>query len=402
MIAPLPPNEAERLAKLRSYNILDSLTEEEYDDLTYVASAVCGAPVSMISFIDQERQWYKSTRGIDPNLRQTPREIAFCAHTILDPTQPTVVEDMRKDPRFADNPFVAEDPHAVFYAGVPIVSDDGFALGTICVIDLQPRTLSEEQVEVLRKLSRQAWKLIELRQTAQQSKELLKQRVTAYRELTDFSYIIAHDLKAPLRNIMQACTLLEEDLGDKLGEDEKKLLEIITSRAYDARNLVNGVLRYSRATRGLLDSVGEVDLPELVAHAGEQVGLSEGVTLCYVGEVEKIRTSRIALLQILQNLIGNAVKFRRPEAPCAVTVDCRRTDLAYHFTVADQGVGIPEKLLKSVFDLFYTTGNTREGEHHGVGLTIVQRLVSELGGEVKVSSVVGEGTTFSFTLRDAE
>lgn len=402
MIAPLPPNEAERLAKLRTFNILDSLSEEEYDDLTYVASAVCGAPVSMISFIDQERQWYKSTRGIDPELRQTPRGVALCAYTILDPTQPTVVEDMRKDPRFADNPLVVKDLRAVFYAGVPIVSNEGFALGSICVIDLQPRTLTEDQVEALRKLSRQAWKLIELRETVQQCGNLLKQRATAYRELTDFSYIIAHDLKAPLRNIMQACTLLEEDLGGKLGGDEKKLLDIITSRAYDARTLINGVLRYSQATRGLLDSVGEVDLPDLVLHAGEQVGLTEGATLLYVGGVKTMRTSRIALLQILQNLIGNAVKFRRQEGPCTVTIDCQRMDDAYRFTVADQGVGIPEKLLKTVFDLFYTTGNTQGGENHGVGLTIVQRLVRELGGEVTVTSVEGEGTTFSFTLRDSE
>lgn len=161
MSYPLPENESERLESLRLFNILDTPAEKDFDDLTEIAALICGAPISAISLLDAGRQWFKSKVGFAAS--ETPREIAFCSHTILQ-DEVFVVPNTTEDERFADNPLVTSDPNIRFYAGAPIVTEEGNALGTICVIDIVPRTLSPEQENALQSLSRQAMRLLKLRQ----------------------------------------------------------------------------------------------------------------------------------------------------------------------------------------------------------------------------------------------
>jgi len=160
MTAPLPANEAERLKALKEYHILDTETEQSYDDITTLAAHICGVPVAMISLVDEVRQWFKSKVGVDQ--QQTSREVAFCAHAILE-NKPFIVRDATKDKRFADNALVTGEPHIRFYAGIPLINPEGLALGTLCVIDHQPRRLSAEQQKALQALSRQVMALLEFR-----------------------------------------------------------------------------------------------------------------------------------------------------------------------------------------------------------------------------------------------
>ncbi|HKC25096.1 MAG TPA: ATP-binding protein, partial [Thermoanaerobaculia bacterium] len=156
--ATLRPDEAERLAALRRCGILDTEPEPAYDDLTLVASIVCSTPIAAITLVDERRQWFKSIIGLP--VRETSRDLSFCAHTILE-ADVLVVPDALADARFSDNPLVTSEPRIRFYAGAPLVTSDGHALGTLCVVDRVPRTLTPAQISCLRALARQAVNLIE-------------------------------------------------------------------------------------------------------------------------------------------------------------------------------------------------------------------------------------------------
>lgn len=150
---PIIENEAARLASLRSFGILDTPAEAAFDELVELAAWTCHAPIAALTLIDRDRQWFKSSIGLD--VTETDREIAFCAHSIAH-DQTVVVPDAKLDPRFAENPFVTGDPEIRFYAGVPIIVDDGAALGTLCVLDTRPRSLFADERRALEILARQA------------------------------------------------------------------------------------------------------------------------------------------------------------------------------------------------------------------------------------------------------
>lgn len=170
MKAPIPDNEAERLAALREYHILDTAAEQTYDDITALAAYLCEVPIAMISLVDESRQWFKSRLGL--NERETPRDVAFCAHAILQ-SEPLIVRDALKDSRFSDSALVTRSPHIRFYAGFPLTSPEGFALGTLCAIDRRPRQLSAEQKTAMQALARQVMALLELRRVSARMAEVL-------------------------------------------------------------------------------------------------------------------------------------------------------------------------------------------------------------------------------------
>jgi GAF domain-containing protein len=156
----LPVDEKARLTALQRYSILDTLPEQIYDDVTALASLVCGTPMSLVSLVDADRQWFKSTVGVD--MRETPRSLSFCAHT-LGTAKTLIVKDAQKDPRFLDNPAVTGQPGIRFYAGAPIVEPNGHVLGTVCVIDTAPRALTPIQIAALEALARHTMALMEMR-----------------------------------------------------------------------------------------------------------------------------------------------------------------------------------------------------------------------------------------------
>jgi len=206
-MAPIPNNEAERLAAVRSLEILDTSPEVAYDEIGELAAQLAQCPVAYVSFMDDDRLWLKAKYGLPPGLNQCPREIAFCATTICG-TEMVVAPDLTQDSRFNEIPFVTGEPHFKFYCGMPLITSEGYALGTLCVIDFEPRKLSFEQVESIRRLARQVLAQIELRRRlveldlAVKALERAKNDVTAEKARTEELLLnilpasIADELKA--------------------------------------------------------------------------------------------------------------------------------------------------------------------------------------------------------------
>jgi GAF domain-containing protein len=160
MSIPTPPNERKRLEVLWQYDVLDTLPEQIFDDLTELAALICEAPIALISLLDENRQWFKSRIGL--GLTETPREVSFCTHAIMQPDL-FIVPDATKDPRFAQSPLVVLPPRVRFYAGAPLITPDGYALGTLCILDTIPREIGSEKKSALRILARHIVSLLEVR-----------------------------------------------------------------------------------------------------------------------------------------------------------------------------------------------------------------------------------------------
>jgi GAF domain-containing protein len=180
MKKPAATNEARRLKVLWQYDVLDTVPEEVFDDLTELAARICEAPIALISLVDEDRQWFKSKVGV--TVSETSRDISFCAHAVKQ-QELFIIPDATKDLRFANNPLVTSDPKIRFYAGAPLITPDGHALGTLCVIDKVPRELRPDQQQALRVLARHVMTQLELRRHAKELAEAHEARDTTKDEL---------------------------------------------------------------------------------------------------------------------------------------------------------------------------------------------------------------------------
>src|SRR5687768_743336 len=199
-------NELARLAALRSYQILDTAAEQAFDDLALLASQICNTPIALITLIDEDRQWFKARVGV--TVDETERSLAFCAHAILDAGNIMLVPDATRDDRFRENPLVIGDPHIRFYAGAPLVTPDGHALGTLCVIDSRSRTLTADQREALDALRRQVESQLQLRRNLIELDEALsaRDRAEAEQAATMSELRAAHENVRRLSALMPFCS----------------------------------------------------------------------------------------------------------------------------------------------------------------------------------------------------
>ncbi len=274
MIKPdKPENEAERLSSLSDYHILDTLPEQAYDDIATIAAQICGVPIALISLIDKDRQWIKARHGIPSAIREIPREISCCAHTILKPDEILEVEDALKDDRFCDNPLVVNEPNIQYYAGATLTNKEGTTLGTLCVIDHKPNKLTEAQRNALMALSRQVMALLELRKETldfDRSKSHLQ-------ELVENISDVVYDLDE-LGNF----TYVNPALTELSGYSEEELLQ----KAYydlvhpDAMEAL-GQFYYEQIKKGSDSSYYEFPI---VTKNGEMVWLGQTVKIFFEGD----------------------------------------------------------------------------------------------------------------------
>ncbi|MFC4688853.1 ATP-binding protein [Dokdonia genika] len=396
MKKPVPPiNEQERLKALRSYELLDTLPEEAYDTITKLASYICDTPISLVTLLDVDRNFLKSRLGIE--FSESPRDISFCGHAILTENPIFIVEDARVDERFQDNPLV-KDFKAIFYAGVPLKTQDGHALGTLCVYDHKPRTLDEKQQEALLGLAKQVILLFEARKRNIELQKSQQETTARNNRLEDFARLIAHDLKSPLSSIEGLVNQLNEDYAEENDEDFTVFMEHLSTSTKSMRSYIDGLLEYYRADN-LLVTKDDASLDTIVSEV-KNLHKSSDVTITLNKNIDLKAVPVVAIEQVISNLIDNGVKYNTSEHP-EITLSGTITKDFYSISVADNGVGIPEDKQAHIFEPFKTMGtNDRNGNKGtGMGLATVKKLVEALGGTITVDSTVGKGSIFTFTIR---
>lgn len=415
--APLPENEETRLQVLRNYQILDTLPEEALDDIVFIASRICKTPIAVISLVDENRQWFKAKIGLD--VSETPREFAFCAHAILE-TEALVVPDTLKDKRFADNPLVTGEPGIRFYAGAPLLTADGYAIGVLCVVDRVPRELDREQLRALSALSRQVIEYLELRRSSkllredvakrkQMEKELLKSKDAAEiatQAKSDFLAVMSHEVRTPLNAVIGMTRLL---MGTPLSKEQEEYVSTIHLSGEAMLSVINDILDFSKIESGKIELEQEpFDLCLCIQDTFKicsQKALQKGLVLKHFVDLDVpslITGDMTRVRQILLNLVGNAIKFTNQGE---VTVLVRKLfekdgKLELLFSVRDTGMGIPADKLHKLFKPFsqIDSSTTRKFGGTGLGLNISASLVDLLGGKIWAESRANEGSTFNFTI----
>ncbi|SRX73566.1 sensor histidine kinase [Aequorivita antarctica] len=397
MIFPkFPDNEKERIAELKKYNLLDTLSENDFDNITALVATICNVPISLITLLDSDRNFFKSHFGLDFN--QSPRNISFCGHAILQDEEIFIVEDATKDVRFKDNPLVTE-ANALFYAGVPLVNSNGFKLGTLCIFDHKPRKLTNVQITTLKALGKQVVILFELRKKNKLLTEFQKELQQRNERLVNFAHLVSHDLKSPLANITSLTRMLREENIQNLSEDSEIYLNYIEESSSTLKNYINGILKFYKTDELLEAEKQDVELKNLFEEINE-ILITDDIVFGFPTEGVLRNVNKAALTQIFLNLIDNSLKYNLNEQRMVVVTYTEESDF-HKFSIKDNGMGIDLGVQEEIFNLFKTTGikdrNGREGT--GIGLATVKSLVSKLGGKIYLESELGKGSIFTFTFQ---
>jgi two-component system, sensor histidine kinase len=391
MIPPsIPEHEGARLAALDRYAILDTSPEEAFGEIVRLASSLCNVPIALITLIDATRQWFKARVGLDAP--ETPREISFCGHAICAGDDVFVVEDASADPRFADNPLVTATPHIRFYAGAPLVTPDGYNLGTLCVIDDKPRTLTEPQRLALRALARQVIVQLELRR---QLNEVERMKM-------DFVSTVSHELRTPLTSIRGSLSLLASGVMGALPDEALPVVTVAERNSIRLIALINDILDFDKLESGRMEmDLRPTPLLRVLERSIESIStfaMQEGVDIeLHCGDVT-VTGDEARLSQVTVNLLSNAVKHSHRGGVVRVTGSAEN-GLA-EVRVEDFGRGIPAALQKRLFQRFQRTDSSdaRLTPGTGLGLAICKAIVEQHGGSIGMESAEGAGSTFWFRI----
>ncbi len=395
--AERPVNEQSRLNTLENLQLLYTNPEESYDNITKLASFICETPVSLITLMDGEKQWFKSKVGTE--FTESPRDITHCSHTILKPNELMEVQDTRLDLRFAGNPFTTGNPQILFYAGMPLKATNGTVMGTLCVLDTKPNSLSSEKKEALKSLAKQVENLFELRSHNLKLDKASQELKEKNNQLKDFAGLVSHDMKMPLANMIITTDLIKVKYAHKFDDEGIEYLDYLKQSSFKLSNYITGILQHYESDNLTEAKDVEFDIHDMLEEIIDLLNINYNCVINLPEENLILNCNRIALEQIFLNLISNSLKYNNKEE-IIIDIVCACQGDFYKFSITDNGVGIPEDKQEEIFELFKVIEEKdRSGNRgNGIGLSTVKKLVTSLGGEITVQSKVNKGTTFHFTM----
>ncbi len=418
MIPPLPADESQRLAALREYQVLDTPPEEAFDDLVKVAAEVCRSPVALMTLLDESRQWFKACVGTSAT--HTARDISFCGHAILS-HEVMIVPDTTLDARLKDNPDVIAGARYRFYAGAPLVTRDGHALGTLCVLDYVARELSASQIGALQALSRQVISQLELRRLLTVSRRVESEMIAANeaaererqvseeasRAKSRFLANMSHELRTPLNSIIGYSEMIEEEAAELGQEQTVSDLKKIQQAGRHLLRLINDVLDFSKIEAGKASVFVEpIDVRLMVRDAVETI---RPMVQQQRNTLEVVCEDRIGLMdsdltkirQCLFNVLGNAAKFTEDGVIRLHAARVQRDHREWiEFRISDTGIGISDEQCSRLFAPFTQADPDMQRKYGGtgLGLAIMRQFCWLMGGDIAVESEQGKGATFTIRL----
>jgi signal transduction histidine kinase len=406
-----PEHTNARLEDLWQHGVLDTPPEPEFDRLTQLAASLTGAPVALVSLVDECRQFFKSSVGLpEPwrTRRETPLTHSFCALVVQDHT-PLVIEDARTDPRVAGN-LAIPDLGVIAYLGIPLTSASGSPLGSFCVIDHKPRKWTPLEIERMTQLASAVTSELRLRGIlAQQATENLRLSIAradaeeTLRVRGEFLSRFSHELRTPLSAVIGYSDILKAELLEAGNSEWAEYSEHVSVAGQHLLDLVNDILDFARIDAGLLEiSPSSIDLAALLHEVKLTVNASiignGNRLIVHVAEaLPPLTADAVRLKQILINLLGNAAKFTR-----SGTISLTVTEVTWQeaptleFRVVDTGIGMEPEQLARLFQPFVQAskkiGATYGGT--GLGLAISQRYARAMGGDIEAHSEPGVGSEF--------
>jgi signal transduction histidine kinase len=386
----LPADEEHRLEAVRRYDILDTPPDGAFDRVTALAVRFCDVPISTITIVDHDRIWFKSTCGIDAD--EIPRDPGLCASAILR-DGPYVVSDAAVDPRTLDNPLVRGALELRFYAAVPLVTSDGYKLGTLNIIDSEPRETTDEELDTLADLAGIVVDELELRLAARRAVELEAERENArFRERIIAG--LSHEMRTSIAVLKGTAEMWDDD--DTASPDELPLHDLMGRHVRHLDWLIGQFLDYARLEADEMPRVSlePFDVGELVDEAAAMVRDRARVERAGTTEPLTAVADRDRSFQILLELLHNAVRYAGTKQPIEVAVTSG-ADGAVRITVADRGSGIDPQDVDRVFEKFFR-GADSDGT--GIGLYLARTFAEAQGGALEVESVRGEGSRFTLVL----
>jgi len=391
-------NEIARLNALRQYQILDTACEAALDDLTLLAAEICGTPIALISLIDGCRQWFKSKVGLD--IESTPRDLAFCAHAILQPNDILIVPDTLLDERFANNPLVTSDPCIRFYAGAPLVTPDSYALGTLCVIDRIPRDLSLEQQNSLRILSRQVVSQFELRRNL----DKLELITTAERQRIEVLIsTLSHHMRTPLFGIRGTLRAILKGAYGIVNDSCKEGLEDCYQANEDVLQLVEALLDISRHQTLVLQNLNYefLNWKDIFVKAITRSNSNQQQKPIIEYEISPslptICGDELEIQRVVQNLLENTLQVTKANQSINLAV-VGLGGAQVKVSVSAPGPGIAPQQQERLFHRFSQERDQSDFNLTELNLYLCRLIIEAHGGTIGVESTLGKGSTFWFTL----
>lgn len=392
--ALIPPNERERLEAVRRYEILDTPPDGAFDRITALAARIFDVPISIVSVVDSDRIWFKSHHGVD--VAEIGRDPGLCASAILQ-YEPWLVTDAEVDPRTLTNPLVVGELGLRFYAGAPLTTRDGYNLGTLNVIDTEPREVTGPETATLKDLAAIVVDELELRLAARREEHSLE------RLKSEFVATASHQLRTPLAGIYGAAMTLQRAEANSSEELRWQLVDLIARESRRLTDAVEQIVLATNLEEGRFRIFEERFDPLELARASVDAArkrLPGNLTIELVADSEAVAVhgDGAEVRSVLENLIDNAIKYSPDGGRIQVGVQLRPSWV--RFWVRDEGLGIPASEQERVFAKFHRLdpGMTQGVAGAGLGLFICRELVRQMNGRIWLESREGQGSTFVFEL----